>query len=182
VREFLKLLPWIFREIWHIFETLPWNYAFFPRELGWFLSIGPAVFFRTAHPCDQHTDGQTALRATSVATGRICACSVASDLLVNLLLWDWNRCLICQTRQVFSASALSGRAIKPATVAFMSDRLWRGLFFCTLLIYFFTELSVKQKANIKCPKKVLGSLNVSRAFHLCFVWVYYEEDIISNLE
>jgi len=30
VREFLKLLSWIFREIWHIFITLPWNHAFAP--------------------------------------------------------------------------------------------------------------------------------------------------------
>jgi len=29
--------------------------------------------FYTAHPCAQHTDRQTTLRATSVATGHICA-------------------------------------------------------------------------------------------------------------
>jgi len=29
-REFLKLLLWIFREIWYILKTLPWNRAFFP--------------------------------------------------------------------------------------------------------------------------------------------------------
>jgi len=28
--KFLKLLPWIFREIWHILKTRPWNRAFFP--------------------------------------------------------------------------------------------------------------------------------------------------------
>ena len=38
-REFLKLLPWIYREIWHILKTLPWNRAFFSHELGWSLYI-----------------------------------------------------------------------------------------------------------------------------------------------
>ena len=42
-REFLKLLPWIFHEIWHILETLLWDRAFFSHELCWFLVIQRAV-------------------------------------------------------------------------------------------------------------------------------------------
>jgi len=38
-REFPKLFPWIFCEIWHILKILLWNHAFFPVN-----SVGPYLF------------------------------------------------------------------------------------------------------------------------------------------
>ena len=38
-REFFKLLPWIFREIWNILKTLIVKSRIFSRELGWSLII-----------------------------------------------------------------------------------------------------------------------------------------------
>ena len=61
-REFLKLLLWIFREIWHIVKTLTVKSRIFARELGWSLCITWPVACFEWGACLMHFDRSSIFR------------------------------------------------------------------------------------------------------------------------